>query len=407
MAAVRRPRRRGADAVKVLWINPFPVFGGPHNHVLTLNEQLRSAGVSSTFLLPTEPGTAAGRLRDAGVEVAQLPLRRLRRTYDPRAQLALLVHAFDDVASIRHLMRRERIDVVVLAGLTTPHGAIAARLERLPILWQILDSNTPLPVRAALMPLVRRWADAVMFNGRALEKLHCRGRPLDQPTSVFTCPVNTDRFRPPSAAERRALRAELGIPADAPVVGTIANINPMKGIEWFIRAATRINADRPDAWFVICGETYQTHAGYRERLEQEMRASAVDPERWIVGRGIPDMYYRALDVKLITSVPASEGRTTTGPEAMACGVPVVATDVGAVREVIEHGRTGLVVPPLDAEALASGALMLLSDAGLRARLGAEARRRAVELYDATGMARLQVDVLTAARDHHVRRSAVT
>ncbi len=389
--------------MRVLWFNPFPVFGGPHNHVLTLDARLRSAGVLSTFLLPTEPGTAAGRLRDAGVETVTLPLRRLRRTYRPRPHLSLLVHAATDVASIRRLMRHDRTDVVVLAGLTTPHGAVAARLEHLPIVWQILDSNTPPPVRAALMPLVRRWADSVMFNGRALEELHCRGRPLKQPTSIFTSPVDTDRFRPPSEAKRRALRAELGIPADAPVVGTVANLNPMKGIEWFVRAAARITAERPDTWFVICGERYETHAAYLAQLEQEMRASTVGAERWIMGHGVPDDYYQVLDVKLITSVPASEGRTTTGLEAMACGVPVVATDVGAVSEVIEHGRTGLIVPPLDAQALATATLTLLENPELRARLGAEARRRAVELYDAATMVDLQLDALAAACSHHAAR----
>jgi len=392
--------------VRVLWINPFPVFGGPHNHVLTLNEHLRAAGITSTFLLPTEPGTAAPRLREGGVEVVTLPLRRLRRSYDPRPHLTLLLHASADVASIRRLMREKRPDVVVLAGLTTPHGAVAARLERLPTVWQILDSNTPPPVRAVLMPFVRAWADAVMFNGEALEQLHCRGRALEQPTWIFTSPVDNERFHPPSDSERRALRQRFGIPADAPVIGTVANLNPMKGIEWFIRAAGRVYRERPETWFVICGESYETHSSYRARLDEEMRASGIPPERWIVGSGIPDDYYRVLDVKLITSVPASEGRTTTGLEAMACGVPVVATDVGAVPEVIEHGRTGLVVRPLDAAALAGATLELLGSRTLRVRLGAEARRSAVEHYDSAGMARLQIEVLEAARAHHAGRSPV-
>jgi glycosyltransferase involved in cell wall biosynthesis len=393
--------------VRVLWINPFPVFGGPHNFVLTLNEPLRSEGVQSVFLLPSEPGSAADRLRAGGVEVLTTRLHRLRRTLDPRRHAALVAYFASEVVAIRRLMNRGRYDIVVLLGLTNPHAALAGRLEDLPIVWQVLDTATPPPVRAALMPLVRRWSDAVMFNGHALEAMHCRGLPLRQPVTFFTAPVDTDRFRPREAAERTRLRAQLKIPRDAPVVGTVANINPMKGIEWFLRAAIRIHAARPDAWFVICGQDYLTHTRYRAQLEHEMGASPVPPERWIRVQGEPDPYYPTFDVKLITSVPRSEGRTTTGPEAMACGIPVVATDVGAVREVVEHGRTGVVVPPLDADALANATLELLSNPELRARLGGEGRRLAVERYGIRPSLDVHMEALNAGLRHHAGRSSVT
>ena len=319
----------------------------------------------------------------------------------------MLFRSASEVAEIRRLMSRGQYDIAVLLGLTNPHAALAGRLERLPIVWQILDSATPPPVRASLMPFVRRWSDAVMFNGHALERMHNRGRPLRQPVTFFTAPVDTARFRPRDAAERTRLRAELKIPPDAPVVGTVANINPMKGIEWFVRAAVRVHAERPDAWFVICGQDYSTHARYRAQLEREMRASAIPRERWIRVQGDPDPYYPTFDVKLITSVPRSEGRTTTGPEAMACGIPVVATDVGAVREVIEDGRSGLVVPPLDADALANATLRLLSDPKLRARLGREGRRLAVERYGIRSSLDAHLEALTAGLRYHAGRSSVT
>jgi glycosyltransferase involved in cell wall biosynthesis len=393
--------------VRVLWINPFPVFGGPHNTVLTLNEPLQAAGVESVFLLPTEPGSAADRLRAGNVEVLTTRLHRLRRTLDPRRHAALVGHAPSEVAAIRALMRDVRYDVVVLMGLTNPHGALAARLEHTPLVWQILDTATPPAVRAALMPLVRRWSDAVMFNGHALEEAHCGGRPLSPPVTIYTAPVDTDRFHPRSAAERALLRAELGIPSDASVVGTVANINPMKGIEWFVRTAIRVHKARPDSWFLLCGQSYRTHARYRAQIEQQMRVSPVPAERWIIVDGDPARYYPVLDVKLITSVPRSEGRSTTGPEAMACGIPVVASDVGAVHEVIESGRTGIVVPALDAAALAHATLTLLSDPGLRARLGREGRRRAVERYGIRPSLEAHLEALYAALRHHAGRSSVT
>ena len=390
-----------------LWISHFPVFGGPHNVALRLNEPLRRLGEETTVLLPDEDGNAAGRLRDGGVPVVKIPLRRLRRSGDPRVHLSLVAGLGPDVLRIRRVLRGGGHDMVVLTGLANPHGAIAARLEGLPLVWQVLDTATPRAVRAATMPLVRRWSDAVMFNGAALVDLHCGDRPPPQPTVLFTGPVDTDRFHPVTADVRAAIRADLGVPPEAPLVGTIANFNPMKGIEWFIRAAAQIHRARPEAWFLISGATYDTHAGYRLSLEREMRASPVPDERWIVRHDPPERHLSALDVKLITSLPASEGRTTTAPEAMACGVPVVTTDVGAVSEVVEHDVTGLVVPPLDETALAQAALRLLADAALRARLGAAGRERAVERYSLGPSARLFADCFAAAREHHRRRRRQT
>lgn len=389
--------------VRALWIIQVPVFGGLHNIALQLHEPLRQMGAETTVLLPDEPGTGVGRLRAGSVPVVTIPLQRVRKSRDPRTHISMLAGLPADVGRIRHALREGDHELVVLTGLAIPHGAIAARLERLPIVWQIVDTVAPQPVRAAFMPLVRRWADAVMFNGKALAELHCGDRPLAQPSALFTGPVDTDRLHPAPAADRAAMRAELGVPRDAPFVGTVANINPTKGIEWFVRTADRVYRARRDAWFLISGATYDTHAGYRAQVQSEMRASSVPPERWIVRDNTPERQYPALDVKLITSVPGAEGRTTTGPEAMACGIPVVATDVGAVSEVIEHGRTGLIVPPLDPEALAAATLRLLADSELRTRLGEAGRERAVERYSLVPSATVYVDCFAAARRYHATR----
>lgn len=373
--------RPEVQPLRTLWISHYPVFGGPHNIPLRLAPSLRDVGIETTMLLPDEPGTAAERLISAGVPVAMLPLHRLRRTRDMRVHAAFVRRAPHEVGAIRHVIRNGSYDIVVLTGLTNPHGAIAARLEHVPIVWQILDSANPPYVRVPAMEIVRRWADAVLFTGRRVELMHIGTRPLTQPSVLFSPPVDTDRYRPLSDAERATIRADLGVPTDAPFVGTIANLNPMKGIEWFIRAAARIYAARPDAWFLISGATYPQHAGYLESLRREMRESPVPAERWklrVCHDPDLDRLYPALDVKLITSLPASEGQPTTASETLACGVPVVTTDVGAVREVVQDGVSGFVVAPRDSGALARATLHLLGNPVQRAQMGQAARKHAEE-----------------------------
>jgi SAM-dependent methyltransferase len=166
-------------------------------------------------------------------------------------------------------------------------------------------------------------------------------------------------------------------------VGTVANINPQKGIEYFIRSAGLIYRARPDTWFLISGATYETHISYRQRLDAEIIAAGLPPGRVVFSDEPSQQHYAALDVKLISSVVHSEGTTTTAPEAMACSVPVVAANVGAVDETIEHGVTGLLVPPRDPAVMAQATLRLLNDPELARELGAEGRRRAVGSFGVT------------------------
>ena len=266
---------------------------------------------------------------------------------------------------------------MVLTGLMNPHGAIAARRAGVPVVWQVLDTRTPPIPRSAAMTLVRRWADSVMFNGRAVEELHVGGRPLKVPSFQFTGGVDLKRFRPDPEL-RKETRRRFGVPEDALFVGTVANLNPMKGIEYFIRAASRVFSENPDSWFLINGSTYETHRAYAAALHREAEASSVPSERFIWTDGLPQNHYVALDVTLVTSRPRSEGTTTTAPESLACEVPVVATDVGSVREVVSNGVTGVIVPPDSPEALARETLRLAADPALRRRLGEAGRREVAE-----------------------------
>jgi glycosyltransferase involved in cell wall biosynthesis len=366
--------------VNALIVIHYPVFGGPHNQVLRLKAALAERGWDSLVVLPAEPGNAADRLRLAGVAVDQIPLHRLRARLDPRLHLRYIAGFAPEVGRIRRLIRMRRIDLVVVGGLVNPHAAVAAHLERVPVVWQVLDMSTPAPLWGLLRPLVRRLAHALMFDGQALLDHYVGSAAGFPPSFVFYPPVDTERFRP-SGEFRRRSREALGVPGDAPVVGMVANLNPEKGIEYFIRAAALIYRQCPDAWFLVVGAKYATHETYFARLQLEMRESGVPLERFVLAGERPDVeyLYPAMDVKLITSI--REGTTTTAMEAMACGLPVVATDVGAVHEVVEQGSTGFLVAPRNPESIAEATLRLLANDGLRQAMGEAARQQAVSRFD--------------------------
>ncbi len=361
--------------MRVLFPIHYPVFGGPHNQALRLARALEGHGWTTTVVLPDEQGNATARLRSAGLDVLTMPLHRLRASTNPREQVALLARSRAEIRALRSLIRQRRIDLVQVAGLINPHAALAARAEGVPVVWQLVDGRAPAALRRTLLPMVDRLADVLMFTGQRIADLHTSGVLPRQPSVVFYPPVDTGVFRPRCELRSQA-RAALGLANEEPVVGMVANLNPQKGLEYFVRAAALVRQAIPACQFMVIGATHATHQRYEQAVRGLVDELGLHHSVAFAGAcDNPELTYQAMDLKLVTAVPRSEGATTTAIEAMACGVPVVTTDVGAVREVVAHGETGFVVPPRQPPELAAAVIRLLKDPELRAAMGAAARSR--------------------------------
>jgi glycosyltransferase involved in cell wall biosynthesis len=392
------PRRR------LLVVNHIPVFCGPHQRLIRLDAPLREAGWDQTVALPTETGTAADRLRDAGVRVVQLPLHRLRARPDPRLHLELLSTFGPEVKALRGLIRAERADVVLVQALENPHGILAGHLEGAGVIWQIIGSKTPMALRRAFQPVMRNWADVVMCTGVTVARQHPGVVELGERFVPFVAPVDTDAFRP-DPERRAAAREELGLRPDDLVVGNVGNLNPQKGHGTFIRAAAKLRDAHPGVRFVILGGTYETHPGYAEGLWEEAGRLGLrlgDELVWRDGGRRVAQLLPAFDVFWMTSEPNSEGVPTVVMEAEACGIPVVSTLAGGVADVVRDGW-GHVVGENDAEGLTARTAGLLVDEELRERMGAAGRRFAVEHcgIDSCMAAHLRAFEVALARRHRL------
>ena len=382
-----------------------PVYGGGHAQLIRLRAPLEARGVETVALVPDEPGNALPRLEEAGVDVVSMPLHRLRATPDPRVQLPFAASLPREVSAIRRVIRERGIDVVQAHGDTNPHVAIAARREGVAVVWQLYDTRTPMALRRLTMPFVVRMADAITTWGRELAVRHPGAVGLGERCITVFPPVDAADFER-AAEHRAAARRELGVPDGALVVGTVGNRNPSKGHEWLVRALEIARRERPEAVGRVLGAASPPHADW----ERAVRAEAAErglpmPQAFDLvdpGRRVPELI-GAFDVFALSSVPRSEGVPTVILEAMAAGVPVVATDVGAVSELVEDGVTGLVVPPLDAEALGGAILTLARDAALRASFAETARERARERFGLERLADIHLHAYRTAVAHRAGR----
>ena len=399
----------GADVdIRVLWVIHGPTYAGAHNQLLRLHGPLSELGIEAIAALPTEADAAAGRLLEAGVEVHTLPLARLRATASPVTQLRFLAASRGDIRRLAHLVDATSADAVQVHGVQNPQGAIAARRRGSAVLWQLLDTRAPMPLRRLCMPLVTRLADSVASWGEAVAAGHPGARRLADRLVLVYPPVDVEAFAPDAAA-REAARERLGVARDRLLVGTVGVRYPPKGHLDFVRAAAAIARERSDATFRVIGAPSPAHPGLDRRLLSEASAlglrvgediALVDPHDDVA------RLLQAIDVFVMTSPARSEGMPTAILEAMAAAKPVVATDAGSTAELVDAGRTAILTEPGRPDHTASAVLRLLGDPGLREELGAVGRKRALEEFGISELARRHreaVDIALARRDQRRRR----
>lgn len=297
-----------------------------------------------------------------------------RRQFDLRTVLA-----------IRRYAVAHRIDVVHSHKYKTTFHALLARSPRrfgvVATYHNWLYTSPQLRLYAAIDKRLARWCDAAVGVSRAVTAELAR---FARPERVSYVPngVCTDRFMPgPGAA---AARAALGLP-ERPTLGFVGRLTPMKGLTTLLEAAAAL-AGEFDLQLVLVGDGES-----RPTLEAAAaRAPLAGRVHFLGHRADTQSVYRAMDAFVLPSL--QEAFPMVVLEAMACGVPVVATDVGDVSQLLGAGEFGTVVTPGSLESLREALRALLNDAPRRAHLAAAGRQRVVANYSGERMARTYASI---------------
>ena len=292
--------------------------------------------------------------------------------------------------ALRYLARR--YDVVVAHGSSTlPASVLALVGMRVPIVYrQISDPKiwaSSWSRRIRVAAFLRRMSAVVALSADTSTSLKShywiRARP---PMAVIPNAVPDEGFRPPTPQERAEARSVLGLPVDADVILSIGALAPEKAVDRAIIASARL----PTVLLLVVGDGPQRH-------ELEALALRCMPDRcfFVGAMGDPRVAYWSADLLLLPS--RSEAMPAVLIEAGLCGLASVTTDVGAVREVIDHGATGLVVPVGDDEAITTAASALMNDAATRAAMGASAAERCSDRFTIARTAPTWLDLLLSLK----------
>jgi len=341
--------------------------GGEQSMLATL-DGVRAAGFSLVVLAP-RAGPLAQALQARGIEVIGFAPRdaagRHRLQHRLREELA-------------QRLRRRRPDLLHANSLSMGRlaGPVAAD-AKLPSLAHLRDIVKLSRQAIADLNCHRR----LLAVSRAAREFHVVGGICPEKIHVLYNGVDLERFRP--RARAGYLHRQLGLPPQAPLIGTIGQIGPRKGQDVLVQAATMLADKLPSVYYLVVGERFSAKAESR-RFEAALHAAAGGAlSGHLHFLGFRDDVDRLLSELTLLVHPARQeplGRVLL--EAAAAGVAIIATDVGGTAEIFPPGsQSARLVAPGNAAAMAAAIAELVENEPLRLRLAAAARRRAEEAFD--------------------------
>jgi len=285
---------------------------------------------------------------------------------------------------LARIMRQYRPHIVHTRNWGAIEAVAAAKLARVPVVIHSehgyeVDMFAGLPMRRRLFRRVAyAMADAIFAVTRELRDFHARQAWI-QPArmGVMYNGVDTQRFSP-CRETRMAMRKELGLPENAFVVGAVGRLVPIKDHPTLLKAAALLSKNGIDVRVLLVGSGPE-----RERL-QILSTDTLEGRVCFAGDSgrVPELL-NAMDVFVLPSL--NEGMSNTLLEAMACGLPALATNVGGNPEIIENNVNGCLFAPGDAAWLADKLTLLSRDAALIHQLGTAARDHAIESFSLSRM----------------------
>jgi sugar transferase (PEP-CTERM/EpsH1 system associated) len=362
--------------------------GGLENGLVNLINRMDPERFQHAVVCVDRSSPFAERIARPGVPVVELHKRPgFEAGFYRRAWCAFRTLR-PDLVHTRNTAGLDAIALARLAGVQTvlhgEHGRTAADLRGTNPRHNLL--------RRLHAPLVRRFTTVSRDLAAWLEAtVGITPRKI----AVLMNGVDVERFSPGSV-ERRAVLPE--VPETAVIVGTVGRLDPVKGHGVLVDAVARVQADLGRSiHLVIVGEGPE-----RSALEQRIRAAGLEETVHMVGgrEDVPAIL-RAVDVFCLPSF--AEGVSNTVLEAMATGLPVVATAVGGNRELVADGETGRLIVAGDPIALAAALHPLVTDLGLRRRWGTAGRLRACESFSLEAMVRRYEACYTEAVGGKMRR----
>lgn len=360
-----------AELLRVANIVEESRMGGPQVRIAAVACVLKGS-VNTTVVMPLEHSEVFRKVLD-GCRTPYQTLALSRITKELSMALRYVFRSGWEIYTLTRYLRSERFDLVHVSGGAWQYkGVIAGRIAGCKVLWHLNDTSMPWLFRA-LFSMFSRFADGYIFASERTRNYYGALIPRGKAEFVIPAPVDIGRFDP----DRHVAGDEdlLARWAGKIVIGTVGNVNRIKGFDLFLQVADSLNKRFDDLQFLVVGPIFDSQAQYYEKLQRMAVQYDLNNVEFVGARMDVRPLLKRMDIYVCAS------RTESSPisvwEAMAMAKPIVSTDVGDVAVHVKDGESGFIVPPGDVDALQQRIGRLISDAALRASLGRQARDAAV------------------------------
>lgn len=347
-------------------------MGGPQRRILDVATRLRDRNIETELLIPNSDGSFGDVAKNDGFEAHEVRFSRLRPPTNFGGNMNFFRDFIPTVRRILSIIREREIDIVHANMPINFQTSLAAARSDAPLAWHFNDTLTPSPIKQISARAGVQWADELVVAADAVKDYYFSP---NTPTRTIYAPVNVDQFKPSQVnINEPEIRSELGLEKDVPVVGTVGNINPIKGHKYLLRAAAEVLESGQQIAVPIVGAKLESREAYFEELRSLRSDLGLEEHVQFVGfrSDIPELL-SLFDVFVLPSV--AEACPIAVLEAMAMECPIVATNVGGVPEEIPDSDHGWVVPSKDSSALAGAIQEALDNPDEAKRRVSNARAR--------------------------------
>ena len=352
-------------------------FGGPQNRILQVAERLKKYGIKTVVIIPKKDSQIFySKLIEKHIRAKRLNFHRLTR-YKPHL-IGWFIFFIPELISLYMYLKKENIRLVHCNTSWQIKGVLAGKMARAKIILHLNDTWTPLGIRIVFR-LLSPLCDGFIVTGKRVKECYFKGKEINvQDVEEIQAPVDTSYFDPKYTEKDRLIGNNKGLK-----IITTANINPTKGLEYFIEMANFLNKKYGDGNmnFFIVGACFDSQKKYLSKLKQLIYELNVR-NLYFYGKSdnIPSVL-KAADIFVCTSLDESGPMSVW--EAMAMEKAIVSTDVGDVSRYIRNGENGFVVPVGNVEALTEKVSILIENEDLRIKFGKLARVTAIKELDLT------------------------
>lgn len=350
----------------ILHIVPkLSTWGGVGNQLLLLLKNYARDEFLPIVCSLRDKGVVGEEIEDLGIEVICLNRDFKRGFY------------WTVVKELRTLMKQRNIQIVrtheYRANL---HGRLAALLAKVPCIvgsvHNVYNARDKKLNRRILNRYLGIFTDRVVAVSEEVKKEIVRYDSVpENKVAVIYNGVDRKRF---VDIDAQSIRSEFHIPKSTPIIGTVGRFFPQKGQKYLLEAVAKVRNKFPHIAVFVIGD-----GSLKEELQDHTKKLNIEQNIIFTGvrRDIPALL-SAMDIFIFPSLWEGFGNALV--EAMAAGKPIIATDIPSVREILDSGKSGIVVPPANSEAIARSLDLLLSDRALAENLGNAARERALSSF---------------------------